>query len=707
MSREYLRRGPARRGLPAFWWSRFSVALIAWAAVCQPLLAQTGQSDPFEPTVGETVWGSVRENMGTALSEMRRANSDIAGFNTEIAVARQRFWAAFPDKPDFGDAQREFGGKLWAKDVFFLTTALPEGADGRAARIVQALVAKVDGGIRPNAYPAFLTLVDGLRQSLGAQSRNDMVYVDGVRLLRALDANQDRLMAYKRARDLAEFIASGLDPRLYLSPKTYALQTFETDLLGMRWTAGVARPDSQKDALRTYDTIVSCLGEEVVLSAAKRVFEAEKDANGNLAVPVPLKTQGGGTLVTTRPLQWFEELLAEDARGYAVTLLRGSLHYLPVSWAEATAKYQGLVKAHGEEAVLRAAERVRQAPKMPWGTLGDYTSPSTWFKRLLENPAAELPGPVPRVSVTDVAALRAIGRSKAVVATGRVSHVTTESGGGAIVYHILHFEGVSDDIVRGQMMSGTAGYYRTGLAGKAVRITADFWILRDDAIVFRITMANQIEVLTDEEATAELEALKPIAVPVETKPSTSETTPTPTPAAETRTSSDDLAPPVAPPASPVSVTPAHDEPAVPGRGKGGATALASPPADPKAPPLPSQTTEISQSRQTLDPAQPALEPVPPNAAPAPPVGTTPTSGDVFWSGKLKKNQTVTVDFSSGGLGAEGQALQGKPVRLETFSPVVQIVEPPGPQNGWKRFSFRATRETKANVTLNFRWSLLQ
>ncbi len=706
MRRGHLRSDSAHRWLPGSWWSRCSVALVAWAVVCQPALAQTGPSDPFEPTVGETIWGSVRENMGTALSEMRKANSDIAGFNGEIAAARQRFWAAFPDKPDFGDAEREFEGKLWAKDVFFLTTALPEGADGRTARIVQSLVAQVDGGIRRNAYPAFLTLVDGLRQSLGAQSRNDMVYVDGVRLIQALDANQDRLMAYKRARDLAEFLASDLDPRLYLSPKAYILQVFETDLLSMRWTAGVARPDSQQDALRTFDTLVSCLGEDAVLAAAKRVLEAEKDADGNLATPAPVKTQGGGDMVTTSPLQWFEELLAEDARGYAVTILRTSLHYLPHSWAEATKRYQELVDAHGEEAVLSAADRVRRAPKMPWGTLGDYTSPSTWFKRLLENPAAELPGPVPRLSVTDVAALRAIGRSKTVKATGRVSHVTTESGGGAIVYHILHFEGVSNDMVKARMTSGIARYYGEPLAGKGVRITADFWVQRDGGILFRINMANQIEVLTDEEARAELDTLEPIAVPVEPKPPTPEMTPTPTPPAETRTSSDDFAPPVAPPASPVSTLPAQIEPTVPAKGKDAATALASSSPDSEAPVLPGRATQVSESEQDKHHVSPVPQPVSPPPPPAPNAPTTPSSGDIFWSGPLKKNQTVIIDFSMGARSVGGQALPGKPVRLEAFSPAVEIIEFPGPQNGWKRFAFKALREAKANISLNFRWSLL-
>ena len=52
-------------------------------------------------------------------------------------------------------------------------------------------------------------------------------------------------------------------------------------------------------------------------------------------------------------------------------------------------------------------------------------------------------------------------------------------------------------------------------------------------------------------------------------------------------------------------------------------------------------------------------------------------------------------------------LSGKPVKLEVFSPVVEITELPGPGNGWKRFSFKATRNAKKSVTINFRWALAQ
>ncbi|MEZ5364734.1 MAG: hypothetical protein R2748_20955 [Bryobacterales bacterium] len=91
-------------------------------------------------------------------------------------------------------------------------------------------------------------------------------------------------------------------------------------------------------------------------------------------------------------------------------------------------------------------------------------------------------------------------------------------------------------------------------------------------------------------------------------------------------------------------------------------------------------------------------------APAPPPSAA-RAGDVFWAGTLKKNQTVTVDFSSGAGGIGGQPLPGKPVRLETFSPIIEITELPGPENGWKRFTFKATRDAKKSITLNFHWTL--
>ena len=105
--------------------------------------------------------------------------------------------------------------------------------------------------------------------------------------------------------------------------------------------------------------------------------------------------------------------------------------------------------------------------------------------------------------------------------------------------------------------------------------------------------------------------------------------------------------------------------------------------------------------------KPATQSAASTTAAAPALRTAPAAGDIFWAGTLDKNQIVTVDFASGAPSVGGQALPGKPVKLETFSPVVEITELPGPDNGWKRFSFKAKRNAKRSVTLNFHWTLAE
>jgi hypothetical protein len=154
-------------------------------------------------------------------------------------------------------------------------------------------------------------------------------------------------------------------------------------------------------------------------------------------------------------------------------------------------------------------------------------------------------------------------------------------------------------------------------------------------------------------------------------------------------------------------------PASPSSSPGPAPAPVQPPAQPpaeipppEAPPPPKGAKVMLSGAEAYAPP-PAPEPTLPPAGTTPAPPPAPTSGDVFWTGTLQKNQMVIVDFSSGQGFVGGQPLPGKPVKLESFSPVIQIVELPGPENGWKRFAFKATRDAKRSVTLNFHWSLAQ
>lgn len=90
---------------------------------------------------------------------------------------------------------------------------------------------------------------------------------------------------------------------------------------------------------------------------------------------------------------------------------------------------------------------------------------------------------------------------------------------------------------------------------------------------------------------------------------------------------------------------------------------------------------------------------------APQLLVVPSEGDLFWMGSLRKNQTIVIDATGASLGTvQGSNLPDTPIEIQSFSRAVELVEQPGPENGWKRFSFRATRDVRQSATINFRWA---
>ncbi len=93
-------------------------------------------------------------------------------------------------------------------------------------------------------------------------------------------------------------------------------------------------------------------------------------------------------------------------------------------------------------------------------------------------------------------------------------------------------------------------------------------------------------------------------------------------------------------------------------------------------------------------------------APAKPTPPARTYGDLYWTGVLDKNTIVSIDNGAASAGSmDGAALPGKAVRIEAYSPAIEIVEQPSADSGWTRFKFRCLRNSKASATVNFRWRL--
>ena len=98
----------------------------------------------------------------------------------------------------------------------------------------------------------------------------------------------------------------------------------------------------------------------------------------------------------------------------------------------------------------------------------------------------------------------------------------------------------------------------------------------------------------------------------------------------------------------------------------------------------------------------------PTAPTTPAERASPDEGILYWTGRLKKNETITLEGTDATVGgASGAKFPGSAIDVWLPSPAVALVERPNPQNGWNRVVFRALRSTDRNVTINIQWKRLR
>lgn len=67
----------------------------------------------------------------------------------------------------------------------------------------------------------------------------------------------------------------------------------------------------------------------------------------------------------------------------------------------------------------------------------------------------------------------------------------------------------------------------------------------------------------------------------------------------------------------------------------------------------------------------------------------PLSGWLIWTGKLTRNQILTIDGSTASTGSIEGELPGVPVNLIVDVTNIGLDEEPSPRNGWKRLALRS------------------
>lgn len=465
---------------------------------------------------------SIASQIFNSAQDYKKAESAL---NTAIAQARSQFWKVFPNGPGFEAAQATFLGALMQKDLSYLmfslhqgvtgdmqkmqnaiaVTADPFGFDPSTPRDLNAFPTGVDGGIRPFAFPLYVSWVNALRRAQGrtqdGQWAQPQIIGEAV-----LDKSHWR-RAYEDARNWAEFLSSGLDISKYVTPQVYLVNQMESGVaMSLARSKPEELPDPKASSLDLYNFFVKNFGEKEVLAAATTVLHAPKNSVGGLAKRAEVSIGTYTAAPSPNPfLMFLTQATNSSPRAYAIALCLDQYAQMgreaatafnnKEQWDKAVTVYGQLVARFKEPAVLAAAARLKDVPKDErGGPRGDPESKGAifWFTALLKDPKTQLPD----LSHFLASSYDPRWMGKMVEVRGTVSRVDVEKG--SPPYATIHFKEAKNDrftaFTPNSDILDSYGQNASGLAGKTIEISGQVQDWREGAGV-RFLVTNQLKVL--------------------------------------------------------------------------------------------------------------------------------------------------------------------------------------------------------------------
>jgi len=449
-----------------------------------------------------------------ASRDFQRASAELT---SQVEGARQAYWKVFPDGPGVKQAEFAFLKALQEKDFNYLTFALPLGMNDptvQAANLMGLDFANlknfprnVDGGIRPYAFPLFGEWVNALRRSQGRVV--DGTFTNPVIYATAYTDLSNWRRAYEDARNWAEFLASGLDIRKYLTPQVYIVNQMEADV-----AATLARskpkdlPDPRAASMDLYNFFVKNFGEKEVLAAAANTLAAPKNSVGGLAQRADVLIGTYQAQPSPNPyLLFLTQLTNATPHNYAMALcidqygLMGKdaiyMFNSKEQWEKAAATYGQLKAKFGEPAIVAAAARIKDLPKDGQGGIsGDNMSKGAiyWFTTLLKDPKTPLPESWQFLASSYDP--RWIG--KTIDVRGTVSRVDIDKGKFP-PYATIHFKESRNDkftayTPNSEILTEILPRGQTTLVGSVVEVHGDVGDWKDGAAV-RFLIRNNLKIL--------------------------------------------------------------------------------------------------------------------------------------------------------------------------------------------------------------------
>jgi len=492
-----------------------SVAILALAGTC---LADdvNCSSSGIRPGVVPPC-PSIMDNVSRAIDRMQDFQRESAKMTAAIQAARRAYWKVFPDGPGVKAAELTFLQVLMEKDFTYVNYALPLGMSDPVVQIANVgmmdmdnmgkFPRNVDDGIRPYAFPLFANWITALRRSQGREHDGTFATLDIMKT--AIEDRSNYRRAYEDARNWAEFMASGLDIRKYLTPQIYMVNEMEADIaLAAARAKPKDLPEPKLASAGLYDFFVKNFGEKETTAAAAKTLAAPKNSIGGLAQRAEVLVGTYQQQPSPNPyLMFLTQLANATPHNYALALcldqygLMGKEAVFTLNskeqWEKAAATYRQLAAKFGESAIVAAAARIKDLPKDGTGGIrGDTQSKGAiyWFTTLLKDPKT----PLPESGLFLASSYDPRWIGKMVIVRGTVSRVDVDKGKFP-PYATIHFKESKDDkftayTPNAEIIDEILPRGVTSLAGSAIEVYGDVSKWKDGAGV-RFLMRNNLKLL--------------------------------------------------------------------------------------------------------------------------------------------------------------------------------------------------------------------
>jgi hypothetical protein len=291
----------------------------------------------FGPTLGDHV-----ESLIDNAAQGARQN---AKFAERLDSARQRYWAVYPKGAGFAEAEAELQKALFAKDLHYLNLESVMGSQ-RTQALELFTGGPLGGGIPKHADRAFARWVQAFAHE--RKSFSPEAFLD------ALEKSWPVYLEYARARDLEEFVLAGRMAPGFDENGWYLFLVLRQE------------PDVENDDAAQILTQLSDRFGEADLYRATKEVRAAADANlTQLRAPISAPPQFGGMQDQHALDAILHRLAARDTRSFVFEAIRSTVtsDTDPLGLKNAAFRYQRLVEASGEPALLSLGERIAAAPK--------------------------------------------------------------------------------------------------------------------------------------------------------------------------------------------------------------------------------------------------------------------------------------------------------------------------------------------------------